>query len=76
MAETITAVEELNYEQALIELEEITHRLEENPPALDETLALYERGRKLAQRCSDLLERAELKVRQLSGDDLTNHEGE
>jgi len=76
MVDAIIAVESLSYEQALAELEEITRRLEENPPALDETLALYERGQMLAQRCASLLDQAELKVRQLSGDDLQNREGE
>lgn len=76
MAEALTAVAELSYEQALAELEDITSRLEENPPALDETLALYERGRQLAQHCANLLEQAELKVRQLSGEDMLSREGE
>jgi exodeoxyribonuclease VII small subunit len=70
------AVNELTYEQALAELEEITRRLEENTPALEETLALFERGQRLAQRCASLLDQAELKVRQLSGEDLQNREGE
>ena len=76
MQEALTAVESLSYEQALAELEKITRRLEENPPALDETLALYERGQLLVRRCASLLDQAELKVRLLSGEDLQNREGE
>jgi exodeoxyribonuclease VII small subunit len=68
--------EELSYEQTLAELEEITRLLEENPPALEEMLALYERGQALAKRCADMLDQAELKVRQLSGEELARPEGE
>jgi exodeoxyribonuclease VII small subunit len=75
MSKTVVPVEELNYEQALAELEEITRQLEENPPALEEMLALYERGQALTRRCSGLLEQAELKVRQLSGEELSSSEG-
>lgn len=69
-------LEALTYEQALAELEEITRRLEENPPALEETLALYERGQGLARHCAGLLDQAELKVRQLSAEELGRLSGE
>lgn len=67
---------ELSYEQTLAELEEITRLLEENPPALEEMLALFERGQALARRCADMLDQAELKIRQLSADELIHPEGE
>jgi exodeoxyribonuclease VII small subunit len=76
MALSVTPLEELTYEQALAELEEITRRLEENPPALEETLALYERGQGLARHCAGLLDQAELKVRQLSAEELVRLAGE
>ena len=76
MALSATPLEELTYEQALAELEEITRRLEENPPALEETLALYERGQGLARHCAGLLDQAELKVRQLSAEELVRLAGE
>jgi exodeoxyribonuclease VII small subunit len=72
----IIPVEELTYEQALAELEEITRQLEETPPALEETLALFERGQALARRCAGLLDQAELKVRQLSGEELEKLAGD
>jgi len=63
-------VEELSYEEALIELEEIVSALEgdasRNP--LEEAIKLFERGQALAQRCGVLLEAAELKVKQVVGD--------
>ena len=63
-------VEELSYEEALIELEEIVSALEgdasRNP--LEEAIKLFERGQALASRCGVLLEAAELKVKQVVGD--------
>ena len=69
-------VEEMTYEQALAELEEITRQLEENPPALEQTLVLYERGQSMAKHCTKLLDQAELKIRQLSGEELTQLAGD
>ncbi len=62
--------EQLSYEQAFAELETIIQRLENEQPSLEEALQLYERGQALAQRCAALLDQAELRVRQLSGNDL------
>ena len=66
-----TAVEELSYEQAFAELEEIVRLLETDSKTLEESLALFERGQALARRCAQLLEQAELRIRQLTGEDLT-----
>ena len=63
-------IENKTYEQAFAELESIVSILESNQGALDQAMALFERGQALAQHCTNLLERAELKVRQLSGEDL------
>ena len=61
-----TPVEELNYEQALEELETIVASLESGEHPLDEALALFERGQALYLRCTELLDKAELKVKQLT----------
>jgi exodeoxyribonuclease VII small subunit len=63
-------VQELAYEEALAELEEIVAALEEEQNQLDDAIKLFERGQALAARCSVLLEAAELKVKQVAGDDL------
>ena len=68
--------EELNYETAYAELEKIVEALEAEGRSLDETLALYERGQLLAAHCANLLEKAELKVRQLGVDGLVEPEGQ
>ena len=63
-------VQELTYEEALAELEEIVSALEEEQNQLDDAIKLFERGQALAARCGVLLEAAELKVKQVAGDDL------
>jgi exodeoxyribonuclease VII small subunit len=65
-------LEGISYEQALGELERIVAALESEERPLEEALALYERGQVLARYCADLLDNAELKVQQLSGEDLDN----
>lgn len=67
-----TAIEELTYEQALNELEGIIQDLESDEHTLEQTLAMYERGQALARHCAKLLEEAELKVQELSGDTLVD----
>jgi len=67
-------VEELNYEEAFAELETIVNALEGEQNPLEESMSLFERGQALVKRCGKLLDRAELKVRELSGDELTEFE--
>lgn len=61
-------VEELSYEEAFTDLEAVVAALESADHPLEESLALFERGQALARRCAELLEKAELKVQQLTGD--------
>ena len=65
-------VEDLNYESAFSELETIVDSLENDQRSLEESMSLFERGQALAKRCAELLDKAELKVRQLSGNELTD----
>jgi exodeoxyribonuclease VII small subunit len=75
MTETFTPVEELTFEQAYAELESIVSTLESEERNLDEAIAQYERGQTLAKHCADLLDKAEIKVQQLSGDETAVFEG-
>lgn len=68
----IKPVTELTYEQAFAELEGILSALETEQRPLEETMALFERGQALVKRCAELLDKAEIKVRQLSGEELTS----
>ena len=76
MSPSSKKVEELSYEAAFTELEKIVAALEGESRPLDESISLYERGQALAKHCAALLEKAELKVRQLSGDELVDFEAE
>ena len=67
---TEKTVEELSFEQALAELEEIVSALEGEQNQLEEAIKLFERGQALAARCGLLLEAAELKVKQVAGNQL------
>ncbi|HKY54382.1 MAG TPA: exodeoxyribonuclease VII small subunit [Anaerolineales bacterium] len=69
-------IEELSYEEALAELEEIVSALESEQNQLEESIKLFERGQALAARCGALLEAAELKVKQVVGDDVLPFEEE
>jgi exodeoxyribonuclease VII small subunit len=62
------ALKDLTYEQAFQELETTVRRLEGGELPLEEALGLFERGQALAGRCSELLDQAELKLRQLAPD--------
>jgi exodeoxyribonuclease VII small subunit len=68
------AVEELTYEEALAELEELVSALEGEQNRLEEAIKLFERGQALAARCGVLLEAAELKVKQVAGDEIVPFE--
>ena len=69
-------VKELTYEAAFKELETIVAALESEQRSLDESMALYERGQALVKRCAELLDKAELKVKQLSGGEAVDLEEE
>lgn len=69
-------VEELSYEEALAELEEIVSALEGEQNQLEAAIQLFERGQALAARCGVLLEAAELKVKQVAGDEILPFEEE
>jgi exodeoxyribonuclease VII small subunit len=75
MTTTLTPLEDLDYEQARLELESIVAALETEKHALEQAIALYERGMLLTRRCTDLLDQAELKVQQISGDELQAFDG-
>ena len=63
-----TPIDQLSYEQAFAELENIVGALEHGDHSLETALNYYERGQALIRRCAELLDKAELKITQLSGD--------
>ena len=63
-------VDEMAYEQAFAELEGIVSVIESEQRPLEEAMALFERGQALTKRCAELLDKAEIKVRQLTGEEI------
>ena len=64
-------LDSLPYEQAFAELQTIVTALEAEDHPLEQSIALFERGQKLAQHCASLLDNAELRVQQLTEADLS-----
>jgi exodeoxyribonuclease VII small subunit len=65
MSETL---ENITFEAALEELEVTVTQLEMGDLTLEESLALFERGQKLAELCNNQLDQATLRVEQLTAD--------
>ena len=61
----------INLEDALAELEDITNQIEEGDLSLDESLALFEQGIALTRLCSSKLETARQKIEKLVKDNKT-----
>lgn len=59
-------IEQLCFEEAFEALEAAVRQLEEGNLTLEQSIALYERSMRLAQRCSQALDAAELQVQQLA----------
>ena len=59
-------IDELTFEAALAELESIVERLETGKVDLEESIAIYERGEKLKERCEQLLKSAEARIEKIT----------
>jgi exodeoxyribonuclease VII small subunit len=59
---------QLPFETAYAELQTIVNQLESGELPLEDSVALYERGRQLSAHCQGLLDQAELRVTQLTVD--------
>ena len=60
--------QDIRFEEAYQELVQIIDQLEAGDLSLDDSMALFERGRTLVQTCEKQLETAELRVSQLLSD--------
>ena len=61
----MAAKKQLSFEQSMDRMEQIVKELERGECTLDEAMALFEEGSKLAGSCSALLDKAEQKVTKL-----------
>lgn len=64
--------ENLNFETAMKQLEEIANQLEKNDLDLDKAVEKFEEGMKLSKKCSEILENAEKKIIILINDGKDN----
>ena len=69
MAEKKQADERPGYEEARAELIEVVHALETGGTTLEESLALWERGERLATICQDWLDGARKRLDDAIGTD-------
>tara|TARA_B100001057_G_scaffold491058_1_gene580525 strand:- start:657 stop:896 length:240 start_codon:yes stop_codon:yes gene_type:complete len=65
---TETPVEKMSFEDAMRELEKVVSDLERGDVPLEQSIALYERGAQLKQRCQTKLKEAEEKVALITQD--------
>ena len=68
-------VEEMSFEEAMAELEQVLGQLERGDVALDDSIRLYERGAALKARCETKLKEAEEKVAAITLDTDGNPAG-
>lgn len=61
---------EMKFEDAIQRLGEIVRALESGEASLDDSISLFEEGMKLSKRCTELLEKAEQKVRFLQQNEM------
>jgi len=66
VTEKNTDIAALPFEQAMAELETIVERLEKGSVALEESIAIYERGEALKKHCETLLKSAEQRIEKIT----------
>jgi len=59
---TAPPVAEMTFEEAMADLEQVVTQLERGDVALEDSIALYERGAELKKHCETKLKQAEEKV--------------
>jgi exodeoxyribonuclease VII small subunit len=64
--------EDINFEDAMKQLEEIANKLEKNDLDLDKSVEFFEEGMKLSKKCSEILENAEKRITILINDGKDN----
>ena len=60
---------EINFEEAMKQLENIANELEKGNLSLDESVNKFEEGMKLSKKCNDFLDKAEKKITMLINND-------
>ena len=64
----MSQLEALSFEAAYTELESIVTRLDAGDLPLEDSVTLFERGKRLSEYCQRLLDQAELRITQIGAD--------
>ncbi|MBK8030278.1 MAG: exodeoxyribonuclease VII small subunit [Anaerolineae bacterium] len=64
----MSQLEALSFEAAYAELESIVTRLDAGDLPLEDSVTLFERGKRLSEYCQRLLDQAELRITQIGAD--------
>ena len=64
----MSQLEKLSFEAAYTELESIVTRLDAGDLPLEDSVTLFERGKRLSEYCQRLLDQAELRITQIGAD--------
>ncbi len=56
---------DMSFEEAMAELEQVVHQLEDGRVPLEQAIGSYERGAALKARCEEMLKSARLKVEEI-----------
>lgn len=64
----------IKFEEALKQLEEIVKKLESGENSLEESIELYKKGATLCAECSKLLENAKLTIKTISDAEVDNND--
>ena len=70
-----TSDDELTFEEAMAELDELVSRMEDGELSLDDSLKAFERGVMLTRKCQEALSQAELRVKTLTDADTLEELG-
>lgn len=71
----MTDIENMSFEEALQELEQIVAKLETGEVALEESIEIYRRGSKLRAHCEAKLKSAQARIQQLTADGKIDENG-
>jgi exodeoxyribonuclease VII small subunit len=69
LEEKVSIPENLSFEEAYAELEQIVQTLDTSNATLAESITLYDKGQLLIQHCSRLLKEADLKLQTILDND-------
>jgi exodeoxyribonuclease VII small subunit len=64
--EKVIEMQDISFEEALKELENLVRQLEEGQISLEQAVSAYERGMKLKNHCEEKLRQARMRVEQIT----------